>query len=473
MIWLSSVALWAQRRNLRVPRPIARVMYALLGRPATAGATAPAEGWTEPLLAGRGGPAAPPPPAPQPPATRAVQPVVQPATPVLRCLLVTDVLDAGGIDEILALLARGLPGHGIATAVLYSTGSPRGRPGPGGRLACALAAEGVPVAKVSPTDGPRWLAHHRSDVISAHGAADWVLDTARTLGIPFVDTLHNCPNATDLARGHRVTGLVAVSELVRRQYLAGNPTFPPERIVTVDNRVDPRRLPSVDRRRAREALGLRDEFLFLCLGRHAGQKNLIGLIRAFADVARGWPQAHLLVAGGVEDPLYLAQERRLRERVTHASARIHLRGPCPWPAALLAAADAFVLDSFYEGGPIASIEALIAGLPVVITDVGAAAAQLGPDGQRGYLVPNPLGEPIGVDSAAVRAARYRRHANHDALVTAMCAVIRDRGYWAGVRDELRAESLRRFDPDDCVRGHARVLMRAAAGLPVLAARTGG
>jgi glycosyltransferase involved in cell wall biosynthesis len=454
---LSSAVLWAQRRNLRVPRPVARMVYALFGRPAAARSMAPAEGFPEPL-------------APEPVATGAL--VAQPASPAVRCLLVTDVLDAGGIDEILALLARGLPGHGVATAVLYSSGSPRGRPGPGSRLAHALAADGVPVAKVSAADGPRWIADHRPDVISAHGAADWVLDTAQSLGIPFVDTLHNCPNATDLARGRRVTGLVAVSDVVRRQYLAADPLFPPERIVTVDNRVDPGRLRPADRARARDALGLRDEFLFLCLGRHAAQKNQIGLIRAFADVARAWPAAHLLVAGGVEDPLYLEQERRLRDRAAHASARIHLRGPCPWPAALLAAADAFVLDSFFEGGPIASIEALIAGLPVVITDVGAARAQLGPDGQRGYVVPNPLGEPARVDAAAVRAARYRRHANHDALVSAMGAVIRDRAHWAGARNGLRAESLRRFDPDDCVRAHARVLARAAAGVPVLAAPVG-
>jgi glycosyltransferase involved in cell wall biosynthesis len=255
---------------------------------------------------------------------------------------------------------------------------------------------------------------------------------------------------------------------VRQQYLARNPGFPPERIATIPNGVSFERLARVDRRRARERLGLRDEFLFLCLARHTPQKNTIGLVRAFAEVAGAWPQAHLLVSGEVHDPLYFAQAQRLRDLSPHA-ARIHLRGNCPHPNALLSAADAFVLDSFFEGWSLASMEALVAGLPAVLSDAGAAREQMGPAGQHGYLVPNPLGDATIVDAGIVRAARYRGHTNHDALVDAMNRVVRERADWIGRREQLSEDALARFHPDRCLGGHARVLTGVASGLSVQAA----
>jgi glycosyltransferase involved in cell wall biosynthesis len=480
--------LLVQRRGWRIPRVVSRTGYALFGGLATnSPGGSPAARWDEPLVPRTPGVSAPADDSPVPgrdataPVREAIAPIMaapglRPIRPALRCLLVTHALDVGGMDQMVAFLARGLPRHGVDTTVLHCRDFAVGQTGPGGRLARALAAEGVAVAKVVEEDIPGWIRAHAPDVISAHGTAGFVLDAAEALGIPFVDTLHNSMHGLldepgwqhEAARARRVSALVAVSDLVRRQYLDHIPGLPPDRIVTIENGVAFERLAQVDQRRARDMLGLGDEFVFLCLARHMPQKNTIGLVRAFADVAEAWPQAHLLISGEVQDPLYFAQELRLRDQSRHA-ARIHLRGHCPRPEVLFAAADAFVLNSFYEGGPLVSMEALCAGIPVVLSDAGAARAQLGPDGQRGHLVPNPLGDPIAVDAAAVRAARYRRHANHDALVAAMGSVIRDRTHWAGRRNRLRDESIARFHPDACLNAHARVLARAAGRIPALSA----
>ena len=60
---------------------------------------------------------------------------------------------------------------------------------------------------------------------------------------------------------------------------------------------------------------------------------------------------------------------------------------------LLAGADAFALEFFFEGWSLASVEALFAGLPVVLIKVGWAREQVGDDQRRGLVVSNPLGDP--------------------------------------------------------------------------------
>ena len=104
-------------------------------------------------------------------------------------------------------------------------------------------------------------------MLAAHGALPGaVLATASVLGVPYVDTLHGMHDLFDAdwraeaSRAARVSAIISVSELVRQQYLAGNPGFPPARIVTIPNGVDEERRRGVDRATARHRLGLRDEY---------------------------------------------------------------------------------------------------------------------------------------------------------------------------------------------------------------------
>ena len=381
-----------------------------------------------------------------------------------HCLLVTGSLDVGGMDEVVAVLAQRLPRHGLRTTVLHTAARGALTAGPG-RLARALVSRGVEVVETE-APAPALLAELRPDVISAHGAAAWVLDAAQAARVPVVDTLHgmhdllHVDHAIEARRSEALSAVVAVSELVREQYLAVNPAFPPARVVTVPNGFDPRGRRPVEREQARAWLGLTDEVLLVSLGRCCLQKNALGLLRAFAETAEKHPEAHLLVAGRPDDPLYTRDVRRLRDDLP-CRDRVHLRDHCPDPQALLAAADGFVLASFFEGWPLASMEALCAGVPVVLTDVGGAHDQVGVGGLRGVVVPNALGRPECATWPAMARARDAVQDNQHALALAMSGLCLDREHWRSVRADLAEESRARFSLEECLRGHASVLAQAA------------
>jgi glycosyltransferase involved in cell wall biosynthesis len=460
--WTSAL-MHAQRRGWRAPAPVRSVGRRLLRRAATG--SSPVGGWSTTIVGG-----APLGPAPPAPAEEPIAPTAPPRSPGgarLRCIVATGVLDVGGEDEVVAFLGRRLPEHGIDVVVGHS-GTSVGAPGtPGGRLASDLRAEGVCVAELTETSARRLIARYRPEVISAHGAPEWWLDLAAEHGVPYVETLHGMHSffgadwEREAARSARISRIVAVSELVRRQYLAGNSEIDPEHVVTVPNSVDLRRMPRLDRDRCREWLGLEDEFLFVSLARHTLQKNNYGLVAAFAELAAAHPGAHLVVAGRPDDADYAQQVQRLRQGLP-CRDRIHLRDHAPWPAALLTAADGFVLDSFFEGWSLASMEALAIGAPVVLSDVGGAREQVGGNGERGYLVANPLGDPLAVDWSSMRASLFAAQPNRAELVAAMSAMIEARDHWRARRAELRDESAVRFHPDRALSGHAAVLRDAAA-----------
>jgi glycosyltransferase involved in cell wall biosynthesis len=435
----------------------------------------PIEDWSAPLIEMPSAPS-------QPPSgllTTAGPGVIEPARPgepaivhtdatAPRCLLVTGLLDVGGMDEVVAFLGRRLRVHGLQTAVLHATSSPSPTGEPTGRLGRMLASSGIEVHEADEKSAPDWIKHWRPDVISAHGAPDWILPVAEQAGVPYVDNLHGMHSLfwadwqAEAKRGTKLAAIVSVSELVRQQYLAGNPAFPPKRIVTIPNGVDDERRPSGDRAAIRARLGLTEEYVFVSLARHCQQKNSYGLITAFDQVAQRRPEAHLVIAGWADQPRYYRRTLQLRDSLT-CHDRIHLRDHAPAPAELLAAADGFVLDSFFEGWSLASMEALFAGLPVVLSEVGGACEQIGGSTARGYLVANPLGDPLRVDWEAVGMARYRPQVNRDEFAAAMWHLIADRDDYLANREALATESAARFSADACLAQHVAVLRAVATG----------
>jgi glycosyltransferase involved in cell wall biosynthesis len=146
----------------------------------------------------------------------------------------------------------------------------------------------------------------------------------------------------------------------------------------------------------REELGLRPgDRLLLAVGNLYPVKGHGDLIAAVARLTGRYPSLHLAIAGRGELADALTHDARARS----VEDRVHLLGLRNDVADLLAAADAFVLPSRSEGLPLALLEAMFAGLPIVATRVGEVPAALD-DGVAGLLV-----EPGRPDELAIAIER--------------------------------------------------------------------
>lgn len=120
------------------------------------------------------------------------------------------------------------------------------------------------------------------------------------------------------------------------------------------------------RKRTRAELGLsNDDFVVGHVGRFETQKNHVLLIEAFSALASEMPEARLLLIGSgglFEKVMTLARSKGIAEKVTAL-------GYVERPSRYYQAFDVFALPSLYEGFGTVAIEAQVAGLPCILSDV--------------------------------------------------------------------------------------------------------
>jgi glycosyltransferase involved in cell wall biosynthesis len=154
----------------------------------------------------------------------------------------------------------------------------------------------------------------------------------------------------------------------------------------------------------RPRYGLGEGPVVLFLGRLHERKGLQVLIPAFAQVARDFPASRLLIVGPDAGMLPAARSLVAQFGIDHQVILTGLlSGGDQWAA--LASADLFVLPAVGEGLPMAALEAMAAGLPIVVTpgcnlpDVEARGA--------GLLVERDV-EPLAAALRALLADPERR-----------------------------------------------------------------
>jgi glycosyltransferase involved in cell wall biosynthesis len=216
--------------------------------------------------------------------------------------------------------------------------------------------------------------------------------------------------------------------------------IPSEKLRLIYNGIDlSERLP--DRAEARHKLGLgADTLVGLMVANLISYKGHTDLIEALARVSQELPPDWRFLVAGRDQGLRPKLERLVAER--GIGGNVQFLGEYPEASTLFAAADFAVLSSWEEGFSNVVLEAMMAGLPMVVTDVGGNPEAV-LDGETGFLVPPH--DPAALGQAILRLARD-----------------------AGLRQRLgeagRARAKQEFSIDRCVDAHHALyeeLLRAA------------
>lgn len=188
-------------------------------------------------------------------------------------------------------------------------------------------------------------------------------------------------------------------------------------IETVANAVpgaDAALAPGQRRALRRELTGDADRHVVMCVGRMVPQKALPDLLKAFALALREHPRAALVLVGdGPERPVVESEIGLLG-----LGSAVTLLGNRKDVSRLLGAADLFVTASHWEGTPLAVLEAMAAGVPVIGTDVGevpfllrAGRGQVVPPGRPellGHAISRVLSDPERLARMGLAGATYVR-----------------------------------------------------------------
>jgi D-inositol-3-phosphate glycosyltransferase len=332
----------------------------------------------------------------------------------VRVLLVTANYrpSVGGIERFVEILAEGLVerGHEVTVATCRNRGGPAVE-GRGGVRVVRLPASdalrkrvGVPYPLLSPWAGTRRLGAlvRRANVVHAQDALYLTtvaaLGLARRQGVVSVLTQHvgfvpQMNTALDLAqraairtigRSARLASVVASYNPQVAEWALETWGLREVRLLPVGV---PRAEVSEDERRAaRRELGIRDDaFLALFSGRDVPKKRLDVFLEA-------------------SDPGYELVAVTDRVDGGASAARLVPFMDTQRFSRLLAASDAFVLPSEAEGFPLALQEALVAGVPCVVTREPGYERFL-EDGDVVFVPP----EPVAIRTALLRLASESSH----------------------------------------------------------------
>ena len=134
---------------------------------------------------------------------------------------------------------------------------------------------------------------------------------------------------------------------------------------------------------AKKHISIGDKRRLLSVGRLDNEKQFSLLIKVFATLAANNHNWSLRIIG--EGPLRQVLEQEIVS--LNLSRRVELLGRSTNIAEELAQADAFVLNSAYEGFPNALLEAMAVGLPCVTFDCPSGPREMSMEGQVALLVP--------------------------------------------------------------------------------------
>jgi glycosyltransferase-like protein len=347
-------------------------------------------------------------------------------------LLTYSTKPRGGVVHTLAL-AEALAALGVAVTVwslgrggdtgFFRAVDPRVRlqvvplPGIDGETVGERVARSIDVLGAAlATERDRYAIVHAQDCISANAAAGRCVRTVHHIDHFTTPQLVRCHERAIREPYAHVCVSQAVAGELRRDW--GLPA------TVISNGVDAERFAAAAAPEAapeRELWRARLGRYVLSVGGIEPRKGAVELLDAYARLRLRRPDVALVIAGGETVFDHRPYRERFFARATELGVEPVVLGPVADPElpALVAAASAFAFPSVQEGFGLAAMEALAAGVPLVVSDLpvlretfgGAAAFAAGPGelaAELGRALDHPDPHRIGTGRALAR--RYTWHA---------------------------------------------------------------
>lgn len=354
----------------------------------------------------------------------------------MRALFVCPNLAAGGAERVWSILLPGLRERGIDARLVALDG--------GGPFVVTLVQKRVPVevlnmrhrTDLGPLVRSQMLRGFAPEVVVSRCLSGlyvgWAVARWRRSPLIFNDHLQ-----VGLDLSSRQEAMVRLTRrwLDRVVVVAGgqceawiNRGYRRDRVVIVRNGVE---IPNVTESRVaiRRELDIPDSSVAaVFVASLRPEKRVRDFVAAVRRVREKHPKLIGLVVGDGPD----------RSALTGAAAgasAIRVLGYRDDVSRILKAADVFVLSSDYEAAPMAILEAMASGLPIVATDVGAVREMVG-DSETGLLVPPRTPAALAaslarlVDNAQMRRAmgqagmqRHRERWDADLMIAGYARVL--------------------------------------------------
>lgn len=213
---------------------------------------------------------------------------------------------------------------------------------------------------------------------------------AKLLGLPVLYTEHNLWEMyVPLSRFlNRITyfinnNVVAVSDAVQAS-ITRNSHYPSDKLTRIHNGISPWNDARPEKRvELRKGIGLHEESVIIgTIANLHVRKGIRFLLYSVHHLINEFPNLHYIMIGR-DDGEWTNLQQVISE--LHIESHVHWLGYRPDARNLLPLLDIFVLPSLSEGLPVALLEAMDAGLPVIATKVGGTPEVVA-DGETGFLV---------------------------------------------------------------------------------------
>jgi glycosyltransferase involved in cell wall biosynthesis len=327
---------------------------------------------------------------------------------IVDVLFTVTALGLGGTERYVADLAAALARLGVRVAVAVDSGPMHAKP--------SLEAAGIPIHSLGVEDhcSRKEYSARIGAVLSRYSVRlihanmwlreNWLREIARLRNIPLVATGHytvSRPRMNDwlglnkkpfalyrhrrtLSKGNAGTICISEMSLTNHRYAYG---LRARAIRVYCGR------PDNSARADASAGGTSPQIVWL--GQMIARKRPFLAIEAFRSLISRYPDCTLIMAGDGE------LSSRVRQEATSLGGRVKIVGHVSDVHEYLGSSDMLLHTAANEGTPLAIVEAMSAGIPVVATNAGATA-ELVLNGVTGLLV--PVDSHAGVAGALVTLA---------------------------------------------------------------------